>query len=139
MQDHDDDFADFSRISVGTTTSAPMSELYSYLWLPVEKVKDPLQWWYQNRRDYPTLSRMALDYLSIPGTVHNKFICPTPVLTGMFSYIHCSRTCVFAGPTIVAVHSEPSPCFCYSSLPLPWVMGSSKSLVNGGSDRCGKI
>jgi hypothetical protein len=67
MQDYDDDFTDFLRISVGTTVSSPMSELDSYLWLPVEKVKDLLQWWYQNRRDYPTLSHMALDFLSIPG------------------------------------------------------------------------
>jgi hypothetical protein len=31
-----------------------------------ENVKDPLKWWWEHRRTYPTLSHMALDYLSIP-------------------------------------------------------------------------
>ena len=38
-----------------------------YLRNEVENVKDPLKWWYDNRHVYPTLHRMALDYLSIPG------------------------------------------------------------------------
>jgi hypothetical protein len=79
---------DFSKISVGTATSAPPNELDSYLRLPVEKVKEPLRWWYENRRDYPTLSRMALDYLSIPGT--DKFVYPAPVLMGVPSHVHGS-------------------------------------------------
>jgi hypothetical protein len=29
---------------------------------------DALEWWYNHREDYPQLSRMAMDYLSIPGT-----------------------------------------------------------------------
>ena len=38
-----------------------------YMRNEVEKVKDPLKWWNDNRHVYPTLYRMALDYLSIPG------------------------------------------------------------------------
>jgi hypothetical protein len=42
-------------------------ELEQYLECPVEDVKDVLLWWVKNRAVYPRLSRMALDYLSIPG------------------------------------------------------------------------
>jgi hAT family C-terminal dimerisation region len=30
-------------------------------------VEDALQWWHQRRDMFPCLSRMALDYLTIPG------------------------------------------------------------------------
>ena len=33
----------------------------------VKDVKDPLQWWIMNRASYPRLSRMAIDFLVIPG------------------------------------------------------------------------
>jgi hypothetical protein len=29
----------------------------------VENVTDPLKWWWDHRRTYPALSRMAFDYL----------------------------------------------------------------------------
>lgn len=32
-----------------------------------EYVQDVLMWWFEKRYLYPQLSRMALDYLSIPG------------------------------------------------------------------------
>ena len=64
----DGDFGDYSNISVGTNVVALPSELDDDLHLPVENVKDPLKWWFNNRRLYPNLSRMAQDYLSIPGT-----------------------------------------------------------------------
>jgi hypothetical protein len=43
-------------------------KLDEYMRSPPENVKDPLQWWAQHAAMYPALSRMALDYLSIPGT-----------------------------------------------------------------------
>lgn len=45
-------------------------ELARYLSTPPEptKPKDTLAWWHAHRKLYPCLSRMALDYLSIPGT-----------------------------------------------------------------------
>jgi len=52
---------------VDPKTTAPISEINQYLRLPVEHVMDPLGWWVHNRQTYPNLSRMALDYLSIPG------------------------------------------------------------------------
>ena len=60
------DFAAFSNLSV-KQQSGKFSELVEYLRLPVENVPDPLRWWIINSHLYPNLSRMARDYLSIPG------------------------------------------------------------------------
>ena len=43
-------------------------ELERYLAIPIEDTDNPLLWWAERRALYPRLSRMALDYLSIPGT-----------------------------------------------------------------------
>jgi hAT family C-terminal dimerisation region len=59
------DVADFSNVLVVQSVT---NEIHKYLRKPVENVKDPLQWWVQNRAIYPTLSQMGLDYLSIPPT-----------------------------------------------------------------------
>lgn len=63
-QGSDDD--GFGNISVGKKVPK-RSEIDVYLSLAVENVKDPLKWWVDNRQAYPNLSRMARDYLSIPG------------------------------------------------------------------------
>jgi hypothetical protein len=42
-------------------------ELASYLRSETEFVKDVLDWWKSKAHIYPRLSRMALNYLSIPG------------------------------------------------------------------------
>jgi hypothetical protein len=60
-------FLSFGDLSVATRPR--MSEIQEYLSLMVEPVKDPLKWWMNNRHTYPNLHRMALDYLSIPGSV----------------------------------------------------------------------
>ncbi|OJT07830.1 hypothetical protein TRAPUB_1276 [Trametes pubescens] len=43
-------------------------ELTRYLSTDPERVKDALEWWNDRRASFPNLSRMALDYLSIPAT-----------------------------------------------------------------------
>lgn len=43
------------------------NELTRYLSTDPERVKDALQWWNDCRASFPNLSRMVLDYLSIPG------------------------------------------------------------------------
>jgi len=63
---------DFSDYSMGPLSSS--DELQDYLRQPVEKVNDPLKWWVNNCETYPTLYRMALDYLSVPGTWQNLSI-----------------------------------------------------------------
>jgi hypothetical protein len=47
--------------------SALADELTQYLATPVEATKDPLTWWVKKQATYPCLSRMARNYLSIPG------------------------------------------------------------------------
>lgn len=47
--------------------TASAEELNSYLNADIEDVSDPIAWWHGHRKTYPRLSRMALDYLTIPG------------------------------------------------------------------------
>ena len=50
-----------------TPTPSSDDELQRYLAADVEDVKDGLVWWKERRATFPRLSRMACDYLSIPG------------------------------------------------------------------------
>ncbi|TFK82771.1 hATC-domain-containing protein, partial [Polyporus arcularius HHB13444] len=43
-------------------------EFDRYIAEPTVFTKDPLGWWWERRREYPRLSRMAIAYLTIPGT-----------------------------------------------------------------------
>lgn len=43
-------------------------ELVRYLNSPPEPITNALLWWHDRRKTFPNLSRMALDYLAIPGT-----------------------------------------------------------------------
>ena len=62
----DVDFTSFGDLSV-KQPAGHANELDEYLRQPVESVREPLKWWTHKRALYPNLSRMALDYLSIPG------------------------------------------------------------------------
>jgi hypothetical protein len=44
-----------------------VNELDAYLNTDIENVVDVIAWWHGHRKTYPCLSRMALDYLTIPG------------------------------------------------------------------------
>ena len=59
----------FNKLPVLSTTkkTALANELTQYLATPVEVAKDPLMWWVKKQAMYPCLSRMACNYLSIPG------------------------------------------------------------------------
>jgi hypothetical protein len=61
------DFTSFGNLSI-TPLDGEMTELELYLSQPVENVADPLKWWLTHSHTFPTLSQMALDYLSIPAT-----------------------------------------------------------------------
>lgn len=62
-----DDDDDDEPIRPARNVNDPAGELDRYLEEPREKkVKDVIRWWYERRETYPVLSRMALDYLSIP-------------------------------------------------------------------------
>jgi hypothetical protein len=43
------------------------NELERYLSTDIEDVRDAVAWWHAHKVTYPHLSRMALDYLTIPG------------------------------------------------------------------------
>ena len=49
-------------------------ELARYLSTDPEHTEDVLLWWTERKSTFPRLSRMALDYLSIPGK--SSCICP---------------------------------------------------------------
>ena len=51
-----------------TTHEAAVDELTRYLSTGPEDVKneDLLRWWFERRHVYPNLSRMALDYHTVP-------------------------------------------------------------------------
>src|ERR1700692_2300957 len=44
-----------------------VNKLDDYLSQAIEKVSDPIGWWWDHRKVYPKLSAMAFDYLSVPG------------------------------------------------------------------------
>jgi hypothetical protein len=48
-------------------------ELDRYLSTDPEMVEEVLMWWHEYRGMYPYLSRMALDYLTIPGRPLSSF------------------------------------------------------------------
>jgi len=48
-------------------TSLSNDELERYLTADIEDVKDGLKWWHEKCAVFPRLSRMARNYLSIPG------------------------------------------------------------------------
>jgi hypothetical protein len=51
-------------------------EFDEYFRLPLEVFEgcDPIQWWFSRRVQYPNLSRLALDVLSIPGMFKFLFV-----------------------------------------------------------------
>jgi hAT family C-terminal dimerisation region len=71
-------------------------ELNDYLAKPLEKVRNPLGWWWDHRTSYPTLSKMAFDFLSIPheligthlsskSTVSNVILATSTAVERVFS------------------------------------------------------
>lgn len=57
----------FDNLLTNKPSSSSDDELQHYLAMDIEDVKDPIMWWYERRTTYPRLSRMARDYLAIPG------------------------------------------------------------------------
>lgn len=60
-----------------------VDELDEYLSLPIERVRDPLAWWWEHRHTYPRLSAMAFDFLSAPGMYCLLAILPSMLIFGI--------------------------------------------------------
>ncbi|KAG6804893.1 hypothetical protein H0H92_001808, partial [Tricholoma furcatifolium] len=58
-----DDFGDIPMADIDD-----LDKLDVYLSQLLERVSDPLRWWYDHRAQFPGLSTMAFDYFSIPAT-----------------------------------------------------------------------
>jgi hAT family C-terminal dimerisation region len=56
-------------------TTEIADELKTYLTADCENVGDALVWWAGKKKTYPQLSRMALDYLCIPGKYGMALSC----------------------------------------------------------------
>jgi hypothetical protein len=71
--------------SLGTPKQSELrDELDRYLSTDPEAVEDVLMWWHGSRAAYPHLSRMALDYLTIPGMFFH--LSNTPLSTQATPY-----------------------------------------------------
>ena len=46
------------------------NELDEYLSKAIEKVTDPIKWWWNHWMVYPKLSAMAFNFLSVPGMLY---------------------------------------------------------------------
>jgi hypothetical protein len=63
----EDETMSFDLLDIPMNGIEEPDELDDYLSQPIEKVRDPIRWWWDHRSVYPKLSQMAFDYLSIPG------------------------------------------------------------------------
>jgi len=62
-------FTQFLHNPTPQITPAPLvSELDRYLALPIDEETEPLLWWQAHAKEYPILSNMAQDYLTIQAT-----------------------------------------------------------------------
>jgi hypothetical protein len=62
-----DKFTDFLDISMDGADDH--NKLDNYLSQPLEKVHDPIVWWWEHQVMFPMLSAMAFNYLSISGAL----------------------------------------------------------------------
>lgn len=89
--------------------SALTDELTRYLSTSTEKVSDPLLWWVEKRAVYPCLSRMALDYLSIPG-LSFIFLSPITIFSNILFQLHPSMLNVFSAKAASYYHISETVC-----------------------------
>jgi hypothetical protein len=60
--------------ALSATSKSLLDELTRFLASPTERMLDPLRWWAERQAIYPRLSRMARDYLSVPGKLKYHLI-----------------------------------------------------------------
>jgi hypothetical protein len=80
----------FDSLPALRTTSRPAirDEIDRYLAAPIDgTVTDAMRWWHDRQTQFPRLSRMALDYLSIPGMYSFRTFFLIDIFTGCVSYL----------------------------------------------------
>ena len=105
-----------------------VSELKVHLSQPIEKVKDPISWWWEHRAVFPRLSVMALDYLSAPGMF--ALLCavfPQVFMPTLHSIFNRRRAGVLERATPTSLHSEPAFCILNPSVVVSWRLVSQES------------
>jgi hypothetical protein len=60
-----------------------VDELCKYLSLLIERVHNPLAWWWEHHHTYPQLSAMAFDFLSAPCMYCLLVILPSMLIFGI--------------------------------------------------------
>ena len=85
-------------------------ELNDYLSLPIEKVHDPIGWWWDHKAMYPKLSHMAFDYLSVPDMCIRSIMLTNQTATSTaveclflqgHQLLHFTRSCL----SLAMIHS----------------------------------
>jgi hypothetical protein len=104
-----------------------VNELDDYLSQAIEKVSDPIAWWWGHWKVYPKLSAMAFDYLSVPGTFQGLCFIETYSLTNVFSNIYSHQTSFLARLATVSLHSQPPFAIYDSCLLMSWRLGKKGS------------
>lgn len=66
-----------------------INELDDYLSQAIEKVTDPIKWWWDHRKVFPKLSAMAFDFLSVPGMLYFMFLLFKILLIMFISNFNC--------------------------------------------------
>jgi hAT family C-terminal dimerisation region len=74
-------------------------EFSRYLSTDIETVDDVLLWWIEHRASFPCLSRMALDYLTIPGTFLYDIILVDSELI-VFVQLHQLQSSVYSARVV---------------------------------------
>jgi hypothetical protein len=124
-----DNFADFLDIAMDSTNDH--NELNKYLSQPLERVRDPIAWWWKHQVMFPTLSAMAFDYLSIPGASFTDFNSNSD---GICSNLNCCRATFLTRPTALTFHTQSAFPRHYALIPLLWRLvlegaSSGKSVI----------
>lgn len=60
-------FDNLPALALSSASTDNRSEIDRYLGSDPEPTSNALMWWTERRQTYPQLSRMAIDYLAIPG------------------------------------------------------------------------
>ena len=79
-------------------------ELVTFLSTDPEFVDDVIAWWYEKRMTYPCLSRMALDYLTLPG----KFL----IISHPFHSLHVLTCLVLYQPLLLTLNDFSAMANC---------------------------